>query len=336
MSISSRSTAFTLVELLVVIAIIGILIAMILPAVQSARIGPTDTMANQLRQLSYGCLLHLEKLNHFPTGGWGWAWAGGDPDRGYGLKQHGGWIFNILPFIEERNLHDQACGKSAADKLIIAGDQEQYVLAGLTCPTRRAPLAWQNPTMSKWEHHGAARRNTNFHTDYAISTSSTSPTDSHTKSETQPTTPAQGDSKTFGWKDFSDHTGICFQRSLVKMEHVYDGSSKTLLLGEKYLNPDDYETGEDNGDNHPWAMSHNNDTHRWTYYNTANPASSLTPLQDTAGVVDTTRFGSAHTGGCFFSLCDGSTCFILESIDPQTFSWLGNRKDGQTLKDNSY
>lgn len=333
-----RQQAFTLVELLVVIAIIGILIAMLLPAIQAARESARRTQCtNQLRQLSIGCQNHLDSLKHFPTGGWGWSWAGGDPDRGFGIKQHGGWIFNILPYIEEGNLRDQARGRSAADKLKIAGDQEQVVLPGLTCPTRRSPQAWPNPTMSSWSHQGAERRSTNFHTDYAINTTSTLPSSSQSKADDfEPKSLVQGDSATFAWKDFSDHTGISFVRSQVKISSISDGTSKTLLIGEKYLNPEDYETGKDTGDNHPWAMSHNNDTHRWTYYNSANPAQSLTPLQDTIGVTDVNRFGSAHTGGCFFALCDGSVRFVLESIDPEMFSRLGNRKDGQIVQDDGF
>jgi prepilin-type N-terminal cleavage/methylation domain-containing protein len=91
-----RQQGFTLVELLVVIAIIGMLVALLLPAVQAAR---RTQCANQLKQMALGCLLHEEAFKQLPTGGWAWYWSG-DPDRGVDQRQPGGWSYIILPYIE--------------------------------------------------------------------------------------------------------------------------------------------------------------------------------------------------------------------------------------------
>jgi len=71
---------FTLVELLVVVTIIGILIALLMPAVQGARESARRAKcANNLKQLGLGCLAHHEKYGFYPSGGWGHKWVG-DPD----------------------------------------------------------------------------------------------------------------------------------------------------------------------------------------------------------------------------------------------------------------
>src|SRR5213593_486082 len=91
-----KKRGFTLVELLVVIAIIGILVALLLPAVQAAREAARRTQCmNHLKQLATACMNHHDTYKYFPSGGWGYHWVG-DPDRGSGAEQPGSWMYNIL------------------------------------------------------------------------------------------------------------------------------------------------------------------------------------------------------------------------------------------------
>jgi prepilin-type N-terminal cleavage/methylation domain-containing protein len=102
----ARRDAVTLVELLVVIAVIGVLVGLLLPAVQAARETARRLHCkNNLKQLGEAMALHHEAYCRFPSGGWGWLWVG-DPDRGTGPDQPGGCVYNVLAYLEQQSLRE--------------------------------------------------------------------------------------------------------------------------------------------------------------------------------------------------------------------------------------
>ena len=128
---------FTLVELLVVIAIIGILISLLLPAVQAVReAARLAQCVNNLKQLALACLNHESAVKTFPTGGWGPTCLG-HPDAGVGMTQPGGWLFNIMPYIEESTLYKNQQGLTGAALQAKALVLMTTPLNGLYCPSRR-------------------------------------------------------------------------------------------------------------------------------------------------------------------------------------------------------
>ncbi|MEQ8847419.1 DUF1559 domain-containing protein [Botrimarina sp.] len=129
---------FTLVELLVVIAIIGILVALLLPAVQAAREAARRTQCkNNLKNIGLALQNHHDTQGFFPAGGWGFVWMP-DPDAGYGVDQPGSWFYSLLEYIEEGSLRSIGSGLPQAQKPEALRTLLTSPISVLNCPSRRA------------------------------------------------------------------------------------------------------------------------------------------------------------------------------------------------------
>ena len=312
---------FTLVELLVVIAIIGVLVAILLPAVQAAReAGRRMQCRNNLKQLALGANNHLDVHKFFPTGGWGWGWAG-DPNYGFGLNQPSGWMYNILPFIEEQAVHDLGKGlpenTTRKDAIRTAVGT---VIPLYFCPSRRSAQA------SLFVHgtnfvNASMRRNVDpvARNDYVACAG-----DIAVLQECYgPGSYAEGLKGHGCWNSNGNNrmNGMNVLRGsgLVGLKKVTDGVSKTLLFGEKYLRANLVETTDHDNDQ-GWNLGHDRDINRW---------SDQPPYNDALGQPSRySVFGSAHAGGMQIAMADGSIHTIPYEIDPVVFRRLGIRNDG--------
>ena len=132
----------TLVETLMVVGIISLLIQLLLPAVQAAREAARRVQCdNKLRQLALACQTHVDTQKHFPTGGWTHTWVG-EPERGFGRRQPGGWCYNLLPFLEEKPVHELARGTIGAERRARLRTMTETPVAAFVCPSRRAVQAF--------------------------------------------------------------------------------------------------------------------------------------------------------------------------------------------------
>lgn len=306
--------AFTLVELLVVIAIIGMLVGLLLPAVQQAREAARRMQCNNnLKQMGLAALNHESQSRYYPSGGWFWNWAG-DPDAGFGKNQMGGWTYSLLPFMEQNALYqlgaDGDPGTESATQKTGACTRGSTPLSVFYCPSRRAAKAYPAGTgvtnSNKVDNGGKS--------DYGCNSA-----DTH--SGVNPGSFSA--SKTYNWPTPTSK-GVIFARSEVTIGEVRDGTSNTMLIGEKYLMIENYENGA-GSDNEPIFTGADVDTYRYA-------TASYMPYQDRNNYLSTSyNFGGTHAGAFGTVLCDGSVQSISYSIDAEAWTYFAQRNDGKVF-----
>ncbi len=321
--------AFTLVELLVVIAIIGVLVGLLLPAVQSAREAAKRTQCtNNLKQLGLACHNYQDTNGQLPNG----ARDGDHRISSFtaccrSTTVHGWtWCYQLLPYMEESGVYNLASAaedsqvpnaRSYHPKENIVGQQ---AIVGLYCPSRREPKGYGSGKFHRTDYAGNA---------------------------------GQRGLGNLRDTDSSGLKGVIIQtdRASTSIERLRDGSSKTIMIGEKALHPDAF--GIDGGDNEMWSNAgwdecvirfgagvlSNGNTYgippipdmkaphpvggRWTSYRDA-------------GGINWGRwhpyFGSAHGVGANFVMADGSVRLIGFDVDQLVFRRASLSNDGEPFE----
>ncbi len=356
----SDGSGFTLVELLVVIAIIGVLVALLLPAVQAAREAARRTQCiNQLKQVGLSILNFADTKGSFPTGGdaifpeiedyiEGGTPLGSD-------KQGLGWGYQILPFLEKSNLAN----------VVTQAQLQSTVVADYICPSRRAPVLAQDVlspellvTLSDYvgaipcgfetyerqnrilPNEGANRRERFFGSRDATDAILSVPNNEHYLGviTRTPHRVSRGRGGVVRVRAFNVEDPIRHQQ-------ITDGTSNTLMVGEKFLRPDLYEGGSWSDDK-GWTDGWDPDTMRSTCFKPLQD--SLAGTSGTSGAcggvrgtppcdqiygpaTDVVNFGSAHPGGFNGVFADGSVHTLNYDIDVQLFDFLGDRQDGEVI-----
>jgi prepilin-type N-terminal cleavage/methylation domain-containing protein/prepilin-type processing-associated H-X9-DG protein len=331
----SRRTAFTLIELLVVIAIIGILIALLLPAVQKVREAANRSRCNNnLKQLSLACHNYQDAFGVLP------------PAR-VARDAYATWPVLIMPYIEQENifkLWDIKEGYAPFPQTQPNDEARQALVKTFFCPSRREPMLANlgedrddNFRMgSKGDEHSQGACG-----DYACCAG-----DGRTALNQEVANGAMinghldYDYPRVQGKDNEDANGIDQPNKnppllpLIRIKHftsytsidkITDGTSNTFLIGEKHVRPEHLGESGDGDKAYYSGFSYN------TAQRGAGKDYPLAADIHDGGSNHASRFGGPHPGVCLFAFVDGHVTAMSSTIDKVTLGYLATRSGGEVI-----
>ncbi len=326
-----KRRGFTLIELLVVIAIIGVLIALLLPAVQSAREAARRAQCtNNLKQIALAMHNYHDSVGSFPPGainnlGYSGTWWN--------------WAAFVLPHVEGVPLYNAINFDLSTYNVANRVTVYQSLIDGFLCPSDSSKqlftdFYWVNP-----ENYG----------DFPVTGAPTNYTAS--MGDTRVDSPfdyLSGDPNPGSWgcnRRFRGIFGECSNGAVIRIGEIRDGTSNTFLVGEGSPNLNG-QLAWANGDG--------------TYATTVIPLNWMTSFRDGQtepngdlcdinALFDANRsvrcwrnqvyiysFKSFHPGGANFALADGSVRFIKQTINPRTYNALGSRAGSEVISADQY
>lgn len=323
----TRNRGFTLIELLVVIAIIGILIGMLLPAVQSVRAAARRTQClNNLRQIAVGCSNFHSTFQAFPPARLGPLEGSTESFTGQPVG-YASWFVRILPYVEQDNLHKEWDLKSEFDSQNTTARSTPVPL--YLCPERRdATEAVGEPqevtiTLPCGCPGGVRIVEGGALGDYAANAGDLSP--GAIGAPTDFYQPGQGTGVMFTARTIGSlDTGPLGWADKISAERIRDGASNTILVGEahkpvEYLKLPPYDAPIYSG---------------YEFPSIARIGGHGVPISRNRYDTSPTSFfqwGSWHAAVCQFAMADGSTRSLATFVDPETLRRLCCREDGQPI-----
>ena len=311
MTHTASRPGLTLVELLVVIAIIGLLMALLLPAVQGVREAARRTQCgNNLKQLGLALLAHESNFGALPCGG---------PKAGHQLS----WHAVILPRIEQRSLYDRIDWQTTGGYPVNRPLSRDNSVAAFFCPSNPSGSwrgIWQssivNGVRAYTQHYNGVAGPVGTNPATGGSYPHVSSPAFHSICSVGSVQPGERGGFAKG--------GVLFVDSQVPLAAIRDGASNTLAIGERPMGETSWLAGTSNALIWPCDGA--------AFKNLLHPLNHVVPAAAVPVAGGNSRpFGSRHPGGAEFVLCDGAVRFFADATELALLKALASRDGRETV-----
>jgi prepilin-type N-terminal cleavage/methylation domain-containing protein/prepilin-type processing-associated H-X9-DG protein len=307
--VHGHDSAFTLVELLVVIAIIGMLVALLLPAIQASRESARRSQCQSyMKQIGLALLNFESARGNFPPG----SVSGPFPAAGVADKSRHGWVVFLLPYLEQQSLYDQYRWDTDAGGVSENAGARTVQLKFLQCPSAEPDrtLDWQNPKTAEWSRNNAC-------TDYAVVRG------------VDPALATQG-----LISPVENFDGVLGINVITRVADIVDGTSRTILVAEDAGRPALWQGGQEVGALMcgPWVQ--------WGSCQITVGGATLPgytrPGACAINCTNDSEIYSFHPESANVLFADGSVRLLDASIDIRVLAGLVTRDGGEVISAGDY